>query len=213
MRIDQSMIAVVDTGVGNLRSVLLAFNRACPEVNVRVASEKKTLRDSSRVVFPGQGSMRDCVERLNALDIVDELRRCLVTKPFLGICLGKQILFDYSEEGGSRGLGFLPGKVKHFNTENSVKIPHMGWNTVSIKRNHPVFNGILQNEGEKAYFYFVHSFFSEPDDHRVVLGETIHGEVFASVISSENVFATQFHPEKSSENGILLLKNFVGWNP
>ena len=207
------MIAVVNTGVGNLRSVLLALNRACPEVSVRIASEKKTLRDASKVVFPGQGSMRDCVERLNSLDIVDELRRCLVTKPFLGICLGKQILFDYSEEGRSRGLGFLPGKVKRFNTKNSVKIPHMGWNTVSIKRDHPVFCGLLKNEGEKAHFYFVHSFFSKPDDHRVVLGETMHGEVFASVISSENVFATQFHPEKSSENGILLLKNFAGWNP
>ena len=207
------MIAVVNTGVGNLRSVLLAFNKACPEVNICLASERKTLRDASKVVFPGQGSMRDCVDRLNSLDIVDELRRCLLTKPFLGICLGKQILFDYSEEGGSRGLGFLPGKVKRFKTKNSVKIPHMGWNTVSIKRNHPVFSGILKNEREEAYFYFVHSFFSKPDDHRVVLGETIHGEVFSSVISSENVFATQFHPEKSSENGIILLKNFAGWNP
>ena len=213
MRIEQSMIAVVNTGVGNLRSVLLAFNRACPEVTIRIASESKTLRDASKVVFPGQGSMRDCVERLNSSDIADELRRCLVTKPFLGICLGKQILFDYSEEGGSRGLGFLPGKVKRFKTKNSVKIPHMGWNTVSIKRNHPVFSGIQKNEREEAYFYFVHSFFSKPDDHRVVLGETIHGEVFASVISSENVFATQFHPEKSSENGIILLRNFAGWNP
>ena len=207
------MIAVVNTGVGNLRSVLLALNRACPEANVRIASEKKTLRDASRVVFPGQGSMRDCVERLNSLDIVDELRRCLVTKPFLGICLGKQILFDYSEEGRSRGLGFLPGGVKRFNTKNSVKIPHMGWNTVSIKRDHPVFCGLLKNKGEKAHFYFVHSFFSKPDDHRLVLGETMHGEVFSSVISSENIFATQFHPEKSSENGIMLLKNFAGWNP
>jgi len=213
LRIEQSMIAVVNTGVGNLRSVLLAFNRACPEVTICIASDSKTLRDASRVVFPGQGSMRDCVERLNSLDIVDELRRCLVTKPFLGICLGKQILFDYSEEGGSRGLGFLPGKVKRFKTKNAVKIPHMGWNTVSLKRNHPVFSGIQKNEREETYFYFVHSFFSKPDDHRVVLGETIHGEVFASVISSENVFATQFHPEKSSENGILLLKNFAGWNP
>ena len=207
------MIAVVNTGVGNLRSVLLALNRACPEVSVRIASEKKTLNDASKVVFPGQGSMRDCIERLNSLDMVDELRRCLVTKPFLGICLGKQILFDYSEEGGSQGLGFLPGKVKRFNTKNSVKVPHMGWNTVRIKRNHPLFNGILKNEGEDAYFYFVHSFFSKPDDHRLVLGETIHGEVFSSVISSENIFATQFHPEKSSENGIMLLKNFAGWNP
>jgi len=207
------MIAVINTGVGNLRSVLLAFNRACPEVIVRIASERKTLRDASKVVFPGQGSMRDCIERLNSLDMVDELRRCLVTKPFLGICLGKQILFDYSEEGGSQGLGFLPGKVKRFNTKNSVKVPHMGWNTVRTKRNHPLFNGILKNEGEDAYFYFVHSFFSKPDDHRLVLGETIHGEVFSSVISSENIFATQFHPEKSSENGIMLLKNFAGWNP
>ena len=207
------MIAVVNTGVGNLRSVLLALNRACPEVSVRIASERKTLNDASKVVFPGQGSMRDCIERLNSLDMVDELRRCLVTKPFLGICLGKQILFDYSEEGGSQGLGFLPGKVKRFNTKNSVKIPHMGWNTVRIKRNHPLFNGILKNEGEDAYFYFVHSFFSKPDDHRLVLGETMHGEVFSSVISSENIFATQFHPEKSSENGIMLLKNFAGWNP
>lgn len=207
------MIAVVNTGVGNLRSVLLALNRACPEVSVRIASERKTLNDASKVVFPGQGSMRDCIERLNSLDMVDELRRCLVTKPFLGICLGKQILFDYSEEGGSQGLGFLPGKVKRFNTKNSVKVPHMGWNTVRIKRNHPLFNGILKNEGEDAYFYFVHSFFSKPDDHRLVLGETIHGEVFSSVISSENIFATQFHPEKSSENGIMLLKNFAGWNP
>ncbi|MEL0215042.1 MAG: imidazole glycerol phosphate synthase subunit HisH [Burkholderiaceae bacterium] len=207
------MIAVVNTGVGNLRSVLLALNRACPEVSVRIASERKTLNDASKVVFPGQGSMRDCIERLNSLDMVDELRRCLVTKPFLGICLGKQILFDYSEEGGSQGLGFLPGKVKRFNTKNSVKVPHMGWNTVRTKRNHPLFNGILKNEGEDAYFYFVHSFFSKPDDHRLVLGETMHGEVFSSVISSENIFATQFHPEKSSENGIMLLKNFAGWNP
>ena len=207
------MIAVVNTGVGNLRSVLLALNRACPEVSVRIASERKTLNDASKVVFPGQGSMRDCIERLNSLDMVDELRRCLVTKPFLGICLGKQILFDYSEEGGSQGLGFLPGKVKRFKKQNAVKVPHMGWNTVRIKRNHPVFTGILKNEGEKAYFYFVHSFFSKPDDYRLVLGETTHGEVFSSVISSENIFATQFHPEKSSENGIMLLKNFAGWNP
>ena len=207
------MIAVVNTGVGNLRSVLLALNRACPEVSVRIASERKTLNDASKVVFPGQGSMRDCIERLNSLDMVDELRRCLVTKPFLGICLGKQILFDYSEEGGSQGLGFLPGKVKRFKKKNGAKVPHMGWNTVRIKRNHPVFSGILKNEGEKAYFYFVHSFFSKPDDHRLVLGETTHGEVFSSVISSENIFATQFHPEKSSENGIMLLKNFAGWNP
>ena len=207
------MIAVINTGVGNLRSVLLAFNRACPKVIVRIASERKTLREASRVVFPGQGSMRDCIERLNSLDMVDELRRCLVTKPFLGICLGKQILFDYSEEGGSQGLGFLPGKVKRFKKKNDVKVPHMGWNTVRIKRNHPLFSGILKNEGEDAYFYFVHSFFSKPDDHRLVLGETTHGEVFSSVISSENIFATQFHPEKSSENGIMLLKNFAGWNP
>jgi len=207
------MIAVINTGVGNLRSVLLAFNRACPEVIVRIASERKTLRDASKVVFPGQGSMRDCVARLNSLDMVDELRRCLVTKPFLGICLGKQILFDYSEEGGSQGLGFLPGKVKRFKKKNDVKVPHMGWNTVRIKRNHPLLSGILKNEGEDAYFYFVHSFFSKPDDHRLVLGETMHGEVFSSVISSENIFATQFHPEKSSENGIMLLKNFAGWNP
>ena len=207
------MIALINTGVGNLRSVLLALNRACPEISVRIASERKTLRDASKVVFPGQGSMKDCIERLNSLDMVDELRRCLVTKPFLGICLGKQILFDYSDEGGSRGLGFLPGKVKRFKTKNLCKIPHMGWNTVRIKRNHPVFNGIIKNEREEAYFYFVHSFFSKPDDQRLILGETMHGEVFASVISSENVFATQFHPEKSSENGIMLLKNFAGWNP
>ena len=213
MRIKPLTIAVVNTGVGNLRSVLLALNRACPEVKVSVASEKKTLRDACKVVFPGQGSMRDCIERLTYLDMVDELRRCLLTKPFLGICLGKQILFDYSEEGKSQGLGFLPGKVKRFKKKNAVKIPHMGWNTVRIKRNHPVFSGILKNEEEKAYFYFVHSFFSKPDDQRLVLGETIHGEVFTSVISSENVFATQFHPEKSSENGIMLLKNFAGWNP
>ena len=207
------MIAVINTGVGNLRSVLLAFNRACPEVIVRIASERVTLRDASKVVFPGQGSMRDCIERLNSLDMVDELRRCLVTKPFLGICLGKQILFDYSEEGGSQGLGFLPGKVKRFKKKNAVKVPHMGWNTVRMKRNHPLFSGILKNEEEDAYFYFVHSFFSKPDDHRLVLGETMHGEVFSSVISSENIFATQFHPEKSSENGIMLMKNFAGWNP
>ena len=213
MRIEQSMIAVVNIGVGNLTSVILAFNRACPEVDVRIASERKTLRDASRVVFPGQGSMRDCIERLNSLGMVDELRRCLVTKPFLGICLGKQILFDYSEEGGSQGLGFFPGKVKRFKEKNAVKIPHMGWNTVRIKRNHPVFRGILKSKGEKPYFYFVHSFFSKPDDKRLVLGKTMHGEVFTSVISRENIFATQFHPEKSSENGIMLLKNFAGWNP
>ena len=207
------MIAVVNIGVGNLTSVMLAFNRACPDVDVRIASERKTLRDASRVVFPGQGSMKDCIERLNSLDMVDELRRCLMTKPFLGICLGKQILFDYSEEGGSQGLGFFSGKVMRFKRKNAVKIPHMGWNTVRINRNHPVFRGILNSKVEKAYFYFVHSFFSKPDDNRLVLGKTTHGEVFTSVISRENIFATQFHPEKSSENGIMLLKNFAGWNP
>ena len=117
------MIAVVNIGVGNLTSVMLAFNRACTEVDVRIASDRKTLRDASRVVFPGQGSMRDCIERLNSLDMVDELRRCLVTKPFLGICLGKQILFDYSEEGASQGLGFFSGKVKRFKKKNAVKRP------------------------------------------------------------------------------------------
>ena len=207
------MIAVVNTGVGNLRSVLLALNRACPETDVRIASEKKTLRDASRIVFPGQGSMRDCVERLNSLNMVDELKRCLLMKPFLGICLGKQILFDSSEEGESMGLGLLRGKVKRFKKKNDVKIPHMGWNTVSIKRTHPIFCGVLNSEEEKAHFYFVHSFFSNPDDQRVILGETMHGEIFTSVVSRENIFATQFHPEKSSENGIKILKNFACWNP
>ena len=199
------MIAVVNTGVGNLRSVLLAFNRACPEVNICIASERKTLRDASKVVFPGQGSMRDCVERLNSLDIVDELRRCLVTKPFFGICLGKQILFEYSEEGRSRGLGFLPGKVKRFKTKNSVKIPHMGWNTLDITRCNP----LLENDPEEQRFYFVHSYYVKPNASELCIAKTLYGSEFCSAFNSDNIFGVQFHPEKSHRFGISLMKKFV----
>ena len=207
------MIAVVNSGVGNLKSVLLALRRACPDSDVRVAFEKKTLREADRVVFPGQGSMRNCIETLNHLEILDELKNCLATKPFLGICLGKQILFDSSEEGTSPGLGLISGKVERFTKQFSVKIPHMGWNTVKLTRNHPVFSGILKSGEVNAYFYFVHSFFSNPNDKSIILGETVHGTVFPSIVSRENIIATQFHPEKSAEVGITLLKNFVGWKP
>ena len=207
------MIAVVNIGVGNLRSVLLALKRAAPGVDVRLATEKKILSKANKVVFPGQGSMRNCIERLNRLDMVDELKKSIETKPFLGVCLGKQILFDSSEEGKSLGLGVLSGKVRRFKKNNSVKIPHMGWNTVRFKRYHPVFAGIIEDGKADPYFYFVHSFFSKPDDKNVILGETVHGQAFASVVFKENIVATQFHPEKSSEVGILLLKNFVSWDP
>ena len=139
------MIAVINIGVGNIRSIVLAIKRACPDVSVELAVSSKVLKKASKIIFPGQGSMVGCLDRLVELNLIDELKTCLNEKPFLGICLGQQLLLDYSEEGPSDGLGVIKGSVRKFSKKNQLKIPHMGWNSIDVNTEHPVFNKILNN--------------------------------------------------------------------
>ncbi len=209
------MIAVINIGVGNIRSVLMALKRVAPSEKVEVVSSKEKLAESHKIIFPGQGSMINCFSRIKKLGLLEPLKENLNKKPFFGICLGKQFLFDYSEEGHSEGLGLISGEVKKFNKDkvNNIKIPHMGWNKVNMKKKHYVFNGLSELANDNFYFYFVHSFFVVPIDKNIIIAESEHGITFPSVIAKENVIATQFHPEKSAHLGLRVLKNFISWNP
>lgn len=206
------MIAVINIGVGNIRSIVLAIKRSCPDVSVELAVSSKVLKKASKIIFPGQGSMVGCIDRLVELNLIDELKTCLNEKPFLGICLGQQLLLDYSEEGPSDGLGVIKGSVRKFSKKNQLKIPHMGWNSIDVHTEHPVFNKILNNNNAN-YFYFVHSYYTQPSESSVVIAKTTYGNSFPSIIAKDNIIATQFHPEKSSQLGLKFLKNFIHWNP
>jgi glutamine amidotransferase len=168
------------------------------------------------VVLPGQGAMRDCMRSLRESGLQDELMRVSTSKPLLGVCVGEQMLFDWSKEGDTPGLGLLPGKVVRFNLDGRVqddgsrfKVPQMGWNRVQQAQSHPLWNGIADN----SYFYFVHSYHAVPANAAHVFGETSYGEMFCCAVGQDNIFATQFHPEKSASAGLQLYKNFVHWNP
>ncbi len=217
------MIAVVNVGTGNIRSIFLALKKVAPDEKICVSSNPKEIKNAKKIVFPGQGSMLGCAEKLKKSGIHQEIINAVSDRPFLGICLGKQILFDRSEEGNSLGLGLLAGDVVKFNksmkssnTDNTdFKIPHMGWNQVKITRHHEVFKGFDKLTNTKSnisnWFYFVHSFFVKPSDPEITLAYTNYGKDFTSVIAKDNIIATQFHPEKSSKSGLLFLKNFVDW--
>jgi imidazole glycerol-phosphate synthase subunit HisH len=209
-------IVVVDYGMGNLRSVAQALRHAAPEADVQISGEVADLRSADRVVLPGQGAMRDCMRSLHDSGLQDELMRVSASKPLLGVCVGEQMLFDWSEEGDTPGLGLLPGKVVRFNLDGRVqddgsrfKVPQMGWNRVQQSQSHPLWNGIADN----SYFYFVHSYYAIPADAAHIFGETPYGEMFCCAVGRDNIFATQFHPEKSASAGLQLYKNFVHWNP
>jgi len=196
------MIAIVDYGMGNLRSVEKGFKKV--GVEAKVTSSAGEIDDASAVVLPGVGAFRDCIRNLTDLSLTEAIAKAIQKgKPYLGICLGLQVLFSESEEfGRCRGLDILRGKVVRFRIKE--KVPHMGWNTVNIVRRPPIFSGIPDN----AYFYFVHSFYVAPDDEDVVAGTTDYGISFTSMIWKDNVFATQFHPEKSQEMGLKVLSGF-----
>jgi glutamine amidotransferase len=208
-------IAVVDYGMGNLRSVSKALEHVAPNQNVVVTSVAKDILNAERVVFPGQGAMPDCMRELESRGLREAIVQSAATKPFLGICIGLQLLFQHSEEGNAQGLGILAGKVKRFATENmfdangdKLKVPHMGWNQVYQQQAHPMWKDIP--DGER--FYYVHSYYVQADNENLVAGVTEYPSAFTGAIAHQNIFAVQFHPEKSQQAGLQLLSNFVQWN-
>ena len=209
-------IAVIDYGMGNLRSVSKAIEHVAPQLEVTVTSDPEVVMRASRVVFPGQGAMPDCMREMDARGLREAVIDAARSKPFLGICIGLQMLFDRSEEGDIAGLGLLHGQVRRFPHEamvdadgNKLKVPHMGWNEVHQSMQHPLWEGI--DSGTR--FYFVHSYFTEPADPRVIAGYSLYPFSFSCAVASGNIFAVQFHPEKSHTAGLRMLANFVAWQP
>ncbi len=204
-----AMIVIVDYGMGNIRSVEKGFIKV--GADVRVTSDPAVIADSKGIVLPGVGAFKDCMKNLGNLNLLDTIvKEIQKGKPYLGMCLGLQLLFTESEEFGvCKGLDVFKGKVVKFsfdakNTAQGLKIPHMGWNTVKLLKRPPIFTDIADN----SYFYFVHSYYVVPDDSAIIAGTTEYGIEFTSMIWKDNVFATQFHPEKSQELGLKILKGF-----
>jgi glutamine amidotransferase len=199
------MIAIIDYQMGNLRSVQKAFERVGHAA--AVTSDAATLEQADRIVLPGVGAFEDAIAELHRRDLVGPIRAAIESgKPFLGICLGLQLLFDVSFEGGvHEGLGVVAGEVRRFEIAAEYKVPHMGWNEVTFRRRAPIFAGVEDG----AHFYFVHSYYVVPKDGGVVDGEASYPDPFCATIWRDNLFATQFHPEKSQAAGLKLLKNFA----
>ncbi len=211
-----STVVVVDYGMGNLRSVAKAIEHVAPQAEVRVSCDAAEIAAADRVVVPGQGAMPDCMRELAARGLRDAVIRAAAEKPFLGICVGLQMLFGHAEEGDVMGLEILPGRVPRFPQAAMVapdgtrlKVPHMGWNQVQQAEAHPLWDGI----DDAARFYFVHSYYVEPESPEVIAGSTHYGIPFTSAVARANIFAVQFHPEKSAQAGLRLLGNFMRWNP
>lgn len=200
-------IAIVNYGMGNVRSVQKAIEHIAPNDHVFLTNEARLINNADRIVFPGQGAMGACMQALRRHGLVDVVRACALDKPFLGICLGLQLLFDHSEENdGTEGLSVIPGNVVKFQT-NGLKIPHMGWNMVKQVSDHPLWHNIEDN----SRFYSVHSYYVKESDPSVASGLTSYGVDFTCAIAKDNMFAVQFHPEKSQHDGLQLLTNFVSW--
>lgn len=207
------MIAVVDYSMGNLRSVAKALEHVTKDRVVVTSSAGDILR-ANRVVFPGQGAARDCMNELANHDLIEVIREAAESKPFLGICMGMQVLMESSEENdGVDCLGLYEGKVKSFKnaidqSKERLKIPHMGWSKIEEKTAHPLWQGIKSG----SRFYFVHSYYVSPEDESLITGQTDYGISYASAIAKNNIFAIQAHPEKSADDGLQLLKNFTQWD-
>jgi|TARA_B110000261_G_C13062371_1_gene348739 glutamine amidotransferase len=200
-------IAIVDYGMGNVRSVQKAIEHVAPNDRVFLTDNADLINEADRIVFPGQGAMGACMQALNNHNLVDVIKRNAQEKPFLGICLGLQLLFDHSEEnGGTEGLSIMSGDVVKF-SKNKLKIPHMGWNTVKQSIEHPLWHNIDDN----ARFYSVHSYYVAHADPSIIAGTTNYGLNFTCAIAKDKLFAVQFHPEKSQHDGLQLLTNFVNW--
>ena len=208
-------VAVVDYGMSNVRSVALAIKHVAPQFDVAVTSDARVVARARRVVFPGQGAMPDCMREMEARGLRDAVLEAARGKPFLGICIGLQMLFEASDEGNTRGLAFLPGRVRRFPAERMVdargarlKVPHMGWNEVRQVRAHPLWQGIPDG----SRFYFAHSYYPVPDDPAETAGTATYPAPFTCAVARANIFAVQFHPEKSHRAGLALLANFATWD-
>ena len=249
-----SGIAIVDYGMGNFHSVARALRAAAPDADIRICNQAADIDAADRVVFPGQGAMRDCMRTLDESGLRDAVVRAARNKPLLGVCVGEQMLFTRSEEGNTSCLDIFGGVVKRFTgpqfaeplnaascdtdartrpadpetstqplqaalatTDHApvptgperLKVPHMGWNRVSQRQSHALWAGIPDG----THFYFVHSFHAEPDDATIIVGESDYGGRFTCAVARDNVFAVQFHPEKSASHGLRLYRNFVDWQP
>ncbi len=210
-----SQIVVVDYGMGNLRSVAKAIEHVAGDQSVLISSSADDIVNADRVVFPGQGAARDCMRELDQRHLRDVVLTAAREKPFLGICMGMQVLLAHSEENrGVDCLGLYEGNVRFFGTDmhsaqgEKLKIPHMGWNEVKHKIDHPLWQGIK----DKSRFYFVHSYYMDPTDKDLIAATTDYGIEFVSAIARDNVFAIQCHPEKSAHDGLQLLQNFSQWS-
>lgn len=217
-------VAVVDYGMGNLRSVTQAVMHVAAGTGVEVvwARTPQEVMDAERVVLPGQGGMRDCMRELHDSGMFDAVMHAAAHKPLMGVCVGMQMLLDHSEELDTPCLGLIPGEVVKFDLAGQLqadgsrfKVPQMGWNRVwqtgsnAVASRHPVWGEVPDG----SYFYFVHSYYARPSDARHIAGETEYGQRFSCAIARDNIFATQFHPEKSAEHGLALYRNFLHWNP
>ena len=209
-----SYVAIIDYGMGNLRSVAKAVEHVHPQGQVRVTSDAGEVKAAERVIFPGQGAMPDCMRELRARGLRDAVLEAAAGKPFLGICIGLQMLFELSEEGNQPGLGLLQGQVVRFPDGamgpggQRLKVPHMGWNEVHQSRPHPLWQGIPDG----ARFYFVHSYYPRPADAALVAATSDYAGRFCCAVARGNLFAVQFHPEKSQAAGLRLLGNFLAWD-
>jgi glutamine amidotransferase len=208
-------IVVVDYGMGNLRSVAKALEHVAPQAEVQVSADANTIAAAQRIVFPGQGAMPDCMRELESRGLRKAVLAAARGRPFLGICIGLQMLFEHSEEGDVPGLGIFQGSVRRFAAErmrledgSRLKVPHMGWNEVRQECEHPLWNGIAS----QTRFYFVHSYYPEAHDPRIVAGTSCYPFRFTCAVARDNIFAVQFHPEKSQAAGLALLRNFAAWD-
>lgn len=209
-------IAIVDYGMGNLRSVSKALEHVAPNASVVVTNDPSVVQQAKRVVVPGQGAMPNCMHELEIRGLRAAVQEAAANKPFLGICIGLQMLFEESEEGHVKGLNILPGKVLHFPSSamtlpdgQKLKVPHMGWNQVHQMMEHPLWYGIADD----ARFYFVHSYYVQTTNPALIAAQSNYPFPFTCAVAKDNIFAVQFHPEKSHNAGLKLLSNFTTWNP
>jgi imidazole glycerol-phosphate synthase subunit HisH len=211
----QPTIAVIDYGMGNLRSVAHAMQTAAPDARVVTTADLGTIRQADRVIFPGQGAMPDCMREMTASGLRDVVLESAATKPFLGICVGMQLFFEVGEEGNTPGLGLFKGTVPRFARGlkdvqgNALKVPHMGWNEVFFDQPHALWSGIASGER----FYFVHSFYPRPTHAHEGAAHAAYPDKFTCAVARANIFGVQFHPEKSHRAGLRLLANFAQWSP
>ena len=201
-------IAIIDYGMSNLSSVVKAMKYIAPNEKIIVSSNAEEIDNSDKIIFPGQGAAKNCMRSIYEKKLDEVIKKNSKEKPFLGICMGMQVLMDFSDENdGTQCLNIIEGKVEKFKPQknNKIKIPHMGWNKIIKRNDHPIWHNIK----DESFFYFVHSYYIKPLDKSVVIGETKYGKIFSSVIAKNNIIAIQGHPEKSSGTGLQFLKNFI----